>query len=98
MANNRCLGTLGSGRRLNALCHLARKPTRSRPRKCAISPSTVAPGNFILAVRCLLCIASSCLLRISVADDAVRATAFARLRHQVETELLADNPGEEAAH
>jgi hypothetical protein len=38
------------------------------------------------------------LLRISVADDAVRATAFARLRHQVETKLLADNPSEEAAY
>src|SRR6266436_6860671 len=104
IANSRCRGKWAGAGLCNTPCHRARRPLRSRPRKCTISSSME-----VLAVarplRRIFDIASGRLLRAigspgrSLAIlDSVDPTLVCRFRNKIETELLANNTGEKAAH
>src|SRR5439155_20745109 len=86
------------------LCHRARKPLRSRPRKWAISSSTdVSVGTRRL--RRFFCIVSGRLLHAigspgpSLAIlDSVDPALVGLFGNKIETELLANHAGEKTAH
>src|SRR5712671_2166024 len=89
---------------VSLLCHRARRPLRSRPRKCTISSSME-----VLAVarplRCIFDIASGRLLhaigrpgRSLAILDSVDPALVGLFGNKIQTEFFADHAGEKAAH
>src|SRR5260370_17079059 len=86
------------------LCHRARRPLRSRPRKCTISSSTdvsvvtrplrrfsrIASGRRLHAIR-------SPGRRLTILDT-IDPALVGLFGNQIETELLANHTGEKTAH
>src|SRR5258706_16403841 len=97
--NNRCRVKWACAGLRNMLCQRARNPPRSRPRRCAISSSTLVLVE-IRPLRLCFCIASARLLRpiesgrrslaISYAID---PALVADLGHEIQAKLLADDAG-----
>src|SRR6266404_4334422 len=104
IANSRCRGKWSGAGLCNTLCHRARRPLRSRPRRCAISSSME-----VLAVarplRCIIDIASGRLLhaigspgRSLAMLDSVDPALVGRFGNKIETEFLAHHTGEKTAY
>src|SRR5258708_29499658 len=104
IANSRCRGT-GSGAGLcNTLRHRARRPLRSRPRKCTISSSTDV-SVVTRPLRRFFRIASGRLLhavrgpgRSLAILDSVDPAFVGLFGNKIQTEFLADYTGEKTAH
>src|SRR3954451_7927643 len=102
IANNRCRGKCSGAGPCTTLCHLARRPLRSRPRKCAISISTDASVGGAL-LRRFSGIGSGRLLHApggpgrSVAVlNSIDPTLVRGFRNEIETKLLTHHTGEKA--
>src|SRR5260370_36979527 len=100
IANSRCRGKWSGAGLCNTLCHRARRPLRSRPRKCAISSSME-----VLAVarplRCIFDIASRRLLRAIGSPgrtlavlDSVDPALVRQFGTKIQPEFLPGQPGE----
>src|ERR1700690_4064240 len=99
IASSRCRGKRSGAGPCNTLCHRARRPLRSRPRKCTISSSTD-----VLVVteplRRFSRIASGRLLhgrRLAILDS-VDPAVVSLFGDEIKAKLFADDTGEKAAH
>src|SRR5467141_1064165 len=103
IANSRCRGKWSGAGLCNTLCHRARRPLRSRPRKCTMSSST----EVLVAARPLRRLSRIALGRLLHAIrspgrslailDTVDPALVGLFGNKIETELLADHAGEKAA-
>src|ERR1700712_1177282 len=99
-ANSRCRGGWAGAGLCNTLCHRARSPLRSRPRRCAISSST----EVLVVVRPLRRFSSIASCRQLHATggralsflDAIYPAFVVLFGNKIETELLANDSSKEA--
>src|ERR1700680_2764049 len=104
IANSRGRGKLSGAGLCNTLRHRARRPLRSRPRKCTISSSTdvsvvTRPLRrfFRIALGRLLHAIGSPGRSLAILDP-VHPALVGQFGNEIQTELLADHTGEKAAH
>src|SRR6267142_7020730 len=104
VANSRCRGRCAGADLCNTLRHRARRPLRSRPRKCEISSST----EVLVVTRPLRRFSRIALGRLlqsihsagrgSAILDTVDSTLVGLFGNKIQTEFLADDAGKKAAH
>src|SRR6202023_3933839 len=104
IANSRCRGKCSGAGLCNTLRHRARKPLRSRPRKCTISSSTDV-SVVTRPLRRFSRIASGRLLhaigspgRSLAILDTVDPAFVGLFGNKIETEFLPNNARKKAAH